>query len=86
MSTSSDINIALACSDKAEVRLIFKVITSSFMQRGADLQFLSAFPGEQEFLYPPLTYLQPTGRQQQIDIVRSEGAVTYTVIEVIPHL
>ena len=31
---------------------------------GADVQWLSAFPGEAEILYPPLTYLQPTGRSQ----------------------
>ena len=31
---------------------------------GADVQWLSAFPGEAEILYPPLTYLKPTGRLQ----------------------
>ena len=31
------------------------------MQYGADLQWLSAFPSEAEVLYPPLSYLQPTG-------------------------
>lgn len=32
------------------------------LQRGADLDYLSAFPGEREMLYPPLTHLLPTGR------------------------
>jgi hypothetical protein len=30
------------------------------MDRGADLSYLSAFVGEKEFLYPPLTYLEET--------------------------
>jgi len=28
-------------------------------QRGADISFLSAFPAEKEFLFPPLTFLYP---------------------------
>ena len=28
--------------------------------RGADIAFLSAFPAEEEYLFPPLTYLEPT--------------------------
>ena len=28
-------------------------------QRGADISFLSAFPAEKEFLFPPLTFLHP---------------------------
>lgn len=36
---------------------IFRVISDSFTNRGADIRFLSVFPDEKEFLYPPLTYL-----------------------------
>ena len=89
MSTSSDINVALQYSSTAEKRLIFKVATTSFMDRGADLQFLSAFPGEIEFLYPPLTFLQPTGAEEIIKIYGAmDGAkpVEYTVIEVTPKM
>ena len=42
----------------AEKRLLFKVATRSFMDQGDDLQYLSAFPGEREVLYPPLTHLR----------------------------
>ena len=31
------------------------------MNLGCDISFLSAFPHEKELLYPPLTFLQPTG-------------------------
>ena len=73
--------MALRYSDKAARRLLFKVATTSFIERGADLTFLSAFPDEVEYLYPPLTYLQPTGREDTI----TAGAVAYSVIEVTPH-
>uniref|UniRef100_A0A7S2IMZ8 NAD(P)(+)--arginine ADP-ribosyltransferase n=1 Tax=Haptolina brevifila TaxID=156173 RepID=A0A7S2IMZ8_9EUKA len=82
MSTSSNVRVALDYSDKAEKRLLMKVATSSFMERGADLRFLSAFPREVEFLYPPLTYLEFTGREERI----VEGEVEYTVVEVKPHI
>ena len=36
------------------------------MDRGADLAWCSAFPGEKEFLFPPLTYLKPTGRREEV--------------------
>ena len=36
------------------------------MHRGAPLQWLSAFPAEAELLFPPLTFLKPTGRTQEV--------------------
>jgi hypothetical protein len=80
-STSADISVALSYSDKAEKRLLIKVVTRGFIDRGADLRFLSAFPEEVEYLYPPLTYLMPTGRE---DTILARG-VEYTVIEVEPR-
>lgn len=80
MSTSSNLEVALSYSNKAERRLIFKVVTDSFMELGADLQYLSAFPGEVEFLYPPMTLLTPTGSKQVIQA----GNVTVEVVEVRP--
>ena len=81
MSTSSDLNVALRYSDRAASRLLFKVLTHSFIERGADLRFLSAFPDEVEYLYPPLTFLQPTGREDTVTV----GDVEYSVVEVVPH-
>eukprot|EP00965_Chrysotila_dentata_P087151 2876950-Pleurochrysis_carterae.AAC.1 len=83
-STTSDYMVALHYSSgpNAEKRLLFQVSTSSFIDRGASLQYLSAFPDEAEFLYPPLTYLKPTGKQEVMQV----GSIEYTVIEVIPHI
>ena len=61
--------------------LLFKIRTTSFMKRGADVQFLSAFPTEAELLYPPLTFLQPTGKQMKMQL----DGTSFTVIEVEPH-
>ena len=49
------------------------------MQRGASIQFLSAFPAEEEVLYPPLTFLKPTGKT----LTMTFGAREFTVVEVV---
>ena len=56
MSTTSDIGVALSYSASSQ-GVLFRLRTHSSMERGADLTFLSAFPGERECLFPPLTYL-----------------------------
>ena len=79
MSTSRSLEVAVRYSASAN-SVLLKLETSNFRERGADLTFLSAFPGEREVLYPPLTHLAP-GRTQQ---VKTDGGVTYTVVEVKP--
>ncbi len=81
MSTTTDIATAVSYSVSSE-SLIFKIVTSNGLQRGADLQWLSAFPTEAEILYPPLTYLQPTKRSQVIQVHNRR----FTVVEVYPTL
>ena len=49
----------------------------NFMDRGVSLKFLSAFPGEAEYLYPPMTYLRPTESQ----VIPLGGDTKVTVIE-----
>jgi hypothetical protein len=67
MSTTKDLNVAVRYCISPH-SLIFKITSTSFMTMGADVQWLSAFPGEAEILYPPLTYLKPTGRKQVIGV------------------
>lgn len=81
MSTTSNFRVA-AQYGLSENTLIFKIKVSNFMQYGAELQWLSAFPGDAEVCYPPLTYLQPTGRTQVVTI----GSKRFTVCEVVPHI
>ena len=47
-----------------------------------NLQYLSAFPAEAEVLFPPLTFLRPTG----VTTHKTFGLASFTVIEVEPRL
>ena len=46
--------------------LLLKMTTRTFIERGADLAYLSCYPSEAEVLFPPLTYLRPTGRATKL--------------------
>ena len=67
MSTSADFQIAVKFAEveTSKSPLIFKYITDGFMNRGADISFLSVYTEEKEVLYPPLTYLKPVKVQKQ---------------------
>ena len=84
MSTTTQLSVAVryALSRRS---LLFRVTAPSFMQAGADLSFVSAFSAEQEMLYPPGTYLRPTGQDQIVDLnVGEPGASVVRVIDVEP--
>jgi hypothetical protein len=81
MSTTTDIGTAAAYSvNESGLSLIFRIITENNLTRGADLQWLSAFPSEAEILFPPLTFLMPTGRSRKFEI----KGHSITVVEVRP--
>ena len=84
MSATRDPAVAVAYGSSA-CSLLFKITTHSFMDRGVDLVWCSAFPGESEYLFPPLTYLQPTGRRKVVPIGRGDDAVEFTVVELTAH-
>ena len=78
MSTTSSRAVAEGFA-LSESPLLFKFVSNSFMSHGADISFLSVYPGEKEVLYPPLTYLRP------IKItVETIGGIVYRVVEVEP--
>lgn len=79
MSTTSSLTVAALYSISSE-SLLFKIVTANNLQRGADLTWVSAFPAEAEILFSPLTFLQPTGR---VDVVEVRGR-KWTVVEVQP--
>lgn len=57
LSTTDDLGIAVryARVTHGSSALIFRIVVPNAMQLGIDLRFVSAFPHECEFLYPPLT-------------------------------
>lgn len=69
MSTTTDLAVALgyALRGAGAPALLFRIVTENNLTRGCDLQWLSLFPGEAETLFPPLTYIQPTGRTQVLE-------------------
>ena len=83
MSTTTDIGVAVKYS-LSSFSLLFKIKAEDFMSMGADLQWLSAFPDEAEFLYPPLTYLEPTGRTSDVSVEREEQVFRFSIVKVIP--
>ena len=71
MSTARDLGVAVRYS-LGQHSLLLKIVVPIFMTMGADVKWLSAFPDEEEVLYLPLTYLEPTGRTQ----VKVESALS----------
>jgi hypothetical protein len=57
VSTTANQKVAVQTSAASSLPLVFKVVAKNRMARGADISFLSVYPQEEEFLYPPLTYL-----------------------------
>ncbi len=80
MSTTADLSVAIGYAVKQDIRsaLLFRFVTRNNLERGADVQWLSMFPGESETLFPPLTFLQRTRSEPQ-EVVHN--GVRVTVVE-----
>ena len=81
MSTTSSLEVAAAYS-ASDCSLFFKLKTASFMERGVNISFLSAFPAEAEYLFSPLTFLQPTGMTQEMEV----NGCKLTIVEIQPKM
>ena len=69
MSTTTDFLVACGYAvrmGKKDSSLLMKMVTQNNLQRGANLKCLSMFPDEDETLFPPLTFMQPTGKKEQV--------------------
>jgi len=62
MSTTEDKQVALKYSS-SERPLLFK-FKAKGLSMGVDISYLSVYPKEREVLYPPLTYLMPSGNPE----------------------
>jgi len=62
--------------------LLMKFVVDGFMQYGAQIDWLSVNPAEHEVIYPPMCYLQPTGRYQ----AEERPGVRLVVMEVHPFI
>ena len=65
MSTTSSKAVAMSFAGE-KCPVLFKYSSRSFMSDGAEIDFLSVYPGEREVLYPPMTYLNPVKRYTEV--------------------
>jgi hypothetical protein len=83
MSTTRDLKIAIEYSkSEGGHALLLKFKVTNMKQFGAEVSWLSAFPAEKEILYPPLTFLEPTGRVETTTI----NGMAFTTVEIEPHV
>ena len=87
MSTTRDLEVAARyCLSPTGKSVLLKLVCRNFMTTGADVHWLSAYPEEAEVLFPPLTYLRPTGRTETVVLRRGGVELSFAVVEVEPHL
>ena len=81
MSTTAELWVALQYTQGQEgnIHTLLWLRTDNFMNRGVDLTWLSAFPHEKEYLYPPLSFLKPI-RPKPI-VLKIGGSATYQIVE-----
>ena len=93
MSCSIDLQVALQYAlpredemdmEKRNSRhaLLLKIVSDSIANSGVDISYLSCFPNEQEYTFPPLTFLKPV--KKPMEIVCADEYITVTVVEVKP--
>jgi len=84
LSTTSDLSVAVkyALQGGQKDALILRIVPRS-MQVGVDLGYLSCFPEEKEYLYPPCTHLKPLKQSEQIKYKYADD-VSFECIEVEP--
>ena len=81
------VRYSLSLLSRDQTVLLFKILVHSFESSGAELAWLSAFPHEDEVLFPPLTYMRPTGREDRMQVDHEGLQIDITVIEVeVPHV
>lgn len=58
MSTSSDLRVVAGYA-ASSTPLLFRIKVDSPMELGAEVSWVSLYPGESEWLYPPLSFIKP---------------------------
>ena len=82
MSTSKNRKVVMSYS-RSQTPLIFKIKVDTPMSMGADISFLSLFPKEEEYLFPPLTFLKPVDTFG-VDLIDKEKRKIGLQVTVIP--
>ena len=83
MSTTADLTIAIHYASTGTHSVLLRIRTTGFMNLGAQLRWLSAFPFEAEYLYPPGTFLKPLRSKP---LVFKIANANFHVVDVEPQL
>ena len=84
MSTTKDLETAVKYSISKD-SVLLKIRTQSYMQRGAFIKWLSAFPQEEECLFGPLTALDVEGNACD-EFTTADGKTKWTILTVVPTI
>jgi len=86
LSATSSLEVALRYSVSSS-SVLMRLDTTSFIERGANLTYLSAFPHEGECVFPPLTFLYPKGKPVDVVVDLEEGKnVTFKIVMAAPRI
>jgi hypothetical protein len=83
MSTTKDMALAIKFSSGGARSVLLRVRTTGFMNLGAQLGWLSVYPFEVEYLYPPATFLKILRNKPWV--IQIGGAIV-RVVDVQPQL
>ena len=83
MSTTSSLQVAMQYSASKKA-LLLRIRTRNFMVRGPTISFLSAFPAEEEFLFPPLTCLPHDQSNRSLHTFLCSSMCTLAVADLQP--
>jgi hypothetical protein len=89
LSTTADINVAIQYSGIASNQPLpaIMVITPSSVDRGACIEQFSQYPSEREFLYVPMSFLQPLGGPDDNHLIAtSHGFVSAYAVRINSNL
>ncbi len=79
MSTTKDLAIALKYSAVGKKSVLLRIRNTNVMDMAPTIRWISAFPPEQEHLYPPTTFLKP--KYDTPEILKIDD-VEYAIVDV----
>ena len=83
MSTTESLEVAMIYS-ASEHPVLLRLECRDWQDHAPDISFLSAFPHEKEYLFPPRTTIKPVNGRQKMQKLQV-GEKTITIINVYPN-
>ena len=71
-------------SKNGKTGVLLRIRSENFTDRGSELSWLSAFPHEIEYLYPPITFLKPVYYDEEYTFKIGDAIIK--VVDVSPKM